>query len=151
MDNDKYETKIIIYKDKSILYDGHGNTSVFKEGKQSLEAKHRYNEIKKRLDDGFLNWIYNYINADIVIDEQKLPKDYQIVFKRLLNSITSEKGRALVVLTIIQLTIKAISPEQSIRLHKSNANSNSFSWNEGISMRQLDSNYITPFLREKMY
>lgn len=149
MDNDKYETKIIIYKDKSILYDGHGNTSVFKEGKQSLEAKHRYNEIKKRLDDGFLNWIYNNVNADIVIDEQKLPKDYQIVFKRLLNSITSEKGRALVVLTIIQLTIKAISPEQSIRLHKSNANSNSFSWNEGISMRQLDSNYITPFLREK--
>jgi len=47
----------------------------------------------------------------------------------------------------IQLTIKSISPEQSIRLHKGSS-STSFSWKEGISMRVLDKNYITPLLRK---
>ena len=148
MDKNNNEPRIIVYKDKSVLYDGHGNRSIFTEGKQSQDAKDRYKKIKKELDNGFLDKIYSHVNAGMTIDEDKLPKEYQDVLKKLVNDITSEKGRALVVLTIIQLTIKAISPEQSIRLHKSSKNSNDFSWNEGISMRQLDSNYITPFLRK---
>lgn len=148
MDKNDNEPKIIIYKDKSVLYDGHGNKSIFTEGKQAQDAKDRYKKIKEELDKSFLDRIYNSVNAGMTIDENILPKEYQDVLKKLVNSITSEKGRALVVLTVIQLTIKAISPEQSIRLHKSSKNSKAFSWNEGISMRQLDSNYITPFLRK---
>lgn len=148
MDKNDNEPKIIIYKDKSVLYDGHGNKSILTEGKQAQDAKDRYKKIKEELDKGFLDRIYNRVNAGMTIDENILPKEYQDVLKKLVNSITSEKGRALVVLTVIQLTIKAISPEQSIRLHKSSKNSKTFSWTEGISMRQLDSNYITPFLRK---
>ena len=62
--------------------------------------------------------------------------------------MTSEKGRALVHILILQLTVKAIEPKQSIRLHKANAQASKFGWVEGLSMRSLDSAYITPALRE---
>lgn len=48
----------------------------------------------------------------------------------------------------MQLTIKSIKPIQNIRLHKGNNRKDSFSWEEGISMRTLDKNFTTPFLRE---
>jgi len=48
----------------------------------------------------------------------------------------------------MQLCIKAIEPEQNIRLHKGSVNSASFSWAEGISMRTLDKKYVTPTLRK---
>ena len=48
----------------------------------------------------------------------------------------------------MQLTIKSITPEQSIRLHKGATRNGSFSWVDGISMRTIDSQYNTPFLRE---
>ena len=63
--------------------------------------------------------------------------------------MTSEVGRALVGVTLLQLAIKSITPEQSIRLHKGTTRKGSFSWVDGISMRTLDANYTTPFLREK--
>lgn len=148
MNDKETEPRIIVYKNKSILYDRHGNTSVFTEGKQSADAKKRYKKIKTALDNGFLDRVYDHVNAGIQINYDLLPEKYQNDLRMLTESVTSEKGRALTVLTIIQLTVKAIAPDQSIRLHKSSNNSNSFSWNEGISMRQLDSNYITPFLRK---
>lgn len=147
-DNKDQEPKIIVYQNKSILYDSQGKTSLFTEGKQSVNAKHRYEKIKESLDNGFLDNIYHQVNADLQIDDVSLPEKYREVLNDLTNSVTSEKGRALVVLTVIQLTIKSICPEQSIRLHKSSNSSKSFSWTEGISMRSLDSNYITPFLRK---
>ena len=49
----------------------------------------------------------------------------------------------------MQLVIKSIIPEQSIRLHKGAVKKGTFSWVDGISMRTIDSNYITPFLREE--
>lgn len=144
----KNEPKIVVYKDKSILYDKHGNTDVFTEGKQSSQAKNRYETIKSELDNGFLDREYAGVNAGMQIDNDLLSEKYQKALRSLAESVTSERGRALTVLTIIQLTVKAISPKQSIRLYKSSNNSKSFSWNEGISMRSLDSNYITPFLRK---
>ncbi|OQX14013.1 MAG: hypothetical protein BWK73_10625 [Thiothrix lacustris] len=48
----------------------------------------------------------------------KLDEQYQALLTKLADSVTSEVGRALVDLTVLQLTIKAISPEQNIRLHK---------------------------------
>jgi hypothetical protein len=56
-------------------------------------------------------------------------------------------GRALVGLTVLQLCVKAIEPEQSIRLHKAGGAGSNFSWAEGIPMRVLDKHYITPILR----
>ena len=41
--------------------------------------------------------------------------------------------------------MKAIAPEQSVRLHK--AGENEFSWADGVPMRILDRSYITPTLR----
>ena len=38
--------------------------------------------------------------------------------------------------------------DQSIRLHKSSSSQSSFSWKEGIAMRSLDKNYVTPCLRK---
>lgn len=46
------------------------------------------------------------------------------------------------------MTIKSICPDQSIRLHKGATRRGSFSWVDGISMRTLDRNYNTPFLRK---
>lgn len=51
-------------------------------------------------------------------------------------------------LAILQLTVKSIIPEQSIRLHKGGSGTRDFSWKEGIPMRNLDTNYITPVLRK---
>jgi hypothetical protein len=48
----------------------------------------------------------------------------------------------------MQLSVKAIEPTQSIRLHKGSASKSSFSWRDGISMRSLDKQYITPILRQ---
>lgn len=68
----------------------------------------------------------------------------------MVDGITSEVGRALVGLAFLQLTIKSIAPDQNIRLHKGTTRRGSFSWVEGISMRTIDSKYITPFLRERL-
>lgn len=146
--NYKKEPKIIVYKDKSVLYEKNGNYSVFKEGNQSEAAKKRFNKIKSVLEKDFLDKIYEQVTLDLEIDEQLLPEKYQKVFSKIADSVTSEEGRAVTVLTVIQLVIKAICPEQSIRLHKGNSNTKSFSWNEGISMRSIDSNFVTPFLRK---
>lgn len=142
------QPKIIIYKDHSVLYKSKGTEEVFYEGKQSDEAKQRYQKITKVLREGFLDTIYKDVGPNMQISEDQLPQKYRTNFSTLIDSITSEVGRALVVLTVNQLTIKAIAPEQSIRLHKGNKNAGSFSWSEGISMRSIDSKFVTPFLRK---
>jgi hypothetical protein len=63
--------------------------------------------------------------------------------------VTSEVGRALIGLTILQLVVKSIVPEQSIRLHKAGKSiGTNFSWKEGLPMRSLDKSFITPVLRK---
>ena len=47
------------------------------------------------------------------------------------------------------MTIKAIEPVQSIRLHKGSSSARTFGWRDGISMRSLDTQYITPILRDE--
>ena len=141
--------KIIVYKDKTILYDKAGKSNTFIEGKQSENAKERYKKITSDLKEGFLYHIYNNLNAGTEIDSCKLSEEYQDKLRKITESVTSETGREIIALTIIQLNIKAIAPDQSIRLHKGSSNSSSFSWNEGVSMRSIDYNFVTPFLREE--
>jgi hypothetical protein len=143
----KQEPVIHIYADRSILIDETGKEFQFDEGKTSDEAKKRLAIIKEALENGFL---------EVIITECKNPQirienitEEQIrTIESLVNSVTSEVGRAIVGLAILQLTVKSILPGQSIRLHKGGSGTRDFSWREGIPMRNLDTNYITPVLRK---
>lgn len=137
---------IDIFKDRYDYYSGNQTKETFKQGFQSESAKLRYNNIIEAYDDNYLETRFLDIhntNFDSLSDEVKS------TLKNLVDGVTSEVGRALVGLTFLQLTIKSIEPDQSIRLHKGSNRKNTFSWEEGISMRTLDRNYSTPFLREK--
>lgn len=143
----KIEPHIIVYKDKSVLYSEDGTNQVFLEGGLSEAAKERYLSIRKALEDGFLeNVIVESIKPSVQLKEMTELQDSTL--NSLVNEVTSEYGRALVGLTVLQLTLKSINGEQNIRLHKGGSNSNQFSWQEGLSMRVLDKSYITPTLRK---
>lgn len=138
---------LIVEPDKSILHRVGEDPVVYEEGKLTDEAKTRYSNIRKELENGYLeNLIKECSQPDIEI--KSLSDEHMKLIDSLVNSITSEVGRAIVGLTVLQLTLKSIEPNQSIRLHKGSNNSNAFSWKEGIPMRVLDKNFITPVLRK---
>jgi hypothetical protein len=143
----KHEPVIYIYSDRSILIDETGKEFLFDEGKTSEEAKSRLAIIKNALEKGFLeNLILECQNPEVKIE--KINEKQVKTIESLVNSVTSEVGRAIVGLTILQLTVKSIIPKQSIRLHKGGSGTRDFSWREGIPMRNIDTNYITPVLRK---
>lgn len=133
------EEHLRIYLNKSILFHSDGQ-EIFLEGSPSPEAKNRVKKIKSALNNGFLQQEID-ICKNTEFDISDINIDYINDLQKLVNSITSEVGRAVVGLMVLQLTIKCICPEQSIRLHKT-------SWREGIAMRSLDASYNTPVLRE---
>ena len=138
--------RLVIYEGKSVYENG--NTSdEFLEGPQSIAAQNRNKLIREKLEAGFLEKI---ILAEIEKAEDRvdLKTEHAELLRSLVGEVTSEKGRALVGLTILQLCIKIICPEQCIRLHKGGRSESSFSWQEGLSMRSLDNGYITPLLRK---
>lgn len=144
---EKKEPVLYIYSDRSILVNEEGVEYKFQEGKTSDEAKKRLVIIKKALEDGFLEKIITECqNPEVNIEN--ISKEQAKTIESLVNSVTSEVGRAIVGLTILQLTVKSILPKQSIRLHKGGSGTRDFSWTEGIPMRNLDTNYITPVLRK---
>ena len=138
--------KLIIYDNKSIFERPDGTKEIFEEG--STEAECRVKSIKKALKAEYLK--------NLIEGELKSPtKDFGLedthieLIKKLVNSVTSEVGRALIGITIMQLCVKSICPDQNIRLHKGGkASGSAFSWREGVSMRTLDKSYITPVLRQ---
>lgn len=133
-----------VYIDYSVLH-YNGSVTVFQEGKQTDAAQLRYAEIIRVLNSGYLEKMYNDCAS---IDTTMLDGHFKDLLKNLIDGITSEAGRALVGLAFLQITIKSIVPEQSVRLHKGSTKHGSFSWKEGISMRTIDASYTTPFLRE---
>jgi hypothetical protein len=143
---EKQEPVLYIYSDRSIFVNEDGVEYQFPEGKTSEEAKKRLATIKAALEKGFLEEIIAECQSPEVKIE-KVNKEQVAVIESLVNSVTSEVGRAIVGLTILQLTVKSIIPEQSIRLHKGSTGAD-FSWKEGVPMRVLDKNYITPVLRK---
>ena len=137
--------RIIIYQDRSVLYDEEDNSIEFTEGPQNKETVARYKKIWDELAAGWLdNLIAGSIKPDVTIEN--LSDEHMALLAQMVDSVTSEVGRALVGLTVMQLTIKSLDPEQSIRLHKG-SKSAGFSWTDGIPMRVLDKNFITPALR----
>lgn len=134
-----------VYLDR---YELHQNDTVttYYEGFQNAATQQRYEKINVELADGYL---YKIMEKLPDVDFEELSEENKALLKRLVNGITSEVGRALVGVAFLQLTIKSITPDQSIRLHKGTTRRGSFSWVDGISMRTIDSTYSTPFLREQ--
>lgn len=144
--NDK-DQHLDVFLDHSVFY-YNGRTTTFQEGTQSKAAQNRYDKVTTTLKNGYLEKMYQKcISGTLVISS--LDSYFKDLLKELVNGVTSDAGRALVGLAFLQITIKSIVPEQSIRLHKGSNRKGSFSWTEGISMRTIDSNYNTPFLRDK--
>ncbi|NER38883.1 MAG: hypothetical protein F6J93_33840 [Oscillatoria sp. SIO1A7] len=138
-----------VFRDRSELIAVTGETQCFLEGSMSQSAKERYQRISQELANGYFeNKIIALQNRAINFDTSKLSQKNIDHLNRLVNSVTSEVGRALVGITVLQLCVKAIEPRQSIRLHKGSSSRRDFSWQEGISMRSLDKQYITPTLRK---
>lgn len=144
MKNNK-EIHLDVYKNRSELhYDN--DAVVFFEGQTNEDANKRYAYIREQLDKGYLENLYRNIGK---FDFSLVSPETKVLLDKLVSGITSETGRALVGLAFLQITIKSLAPEQSIRLHKGSNRRNGFSWVEGIPMRVLDNTYNTPFLREK--
>tara|TARA_B100000787_G_C16189951_1_gene296855 strand:- start:314 stop:1642 length:1329 start_codon:yes stop_codon:yes gene_type:complete len=145
----KKPTHLRIYDDKSEYHSDGAAVQIFDEGKSSLAAIKRMSEIKAALENGFLvNLITKTATGESLPDMEKIDDNSTLAICDLVESLTSEAGRALIGISVMQLCIKAISPEQDIRLHKSGRAKNSFSWTEGVSMRSLDKPYVTPVLRQ---
>ncbi len=143
MPNEK-EKHLDVYEDRYELHQD-GGVTVYYQGFQNEAAQRRYAQISRRLEEGFLEETIRSISGQ---DFSGLSEENQDLLRNMVDGITSEVGRALVGLTCLQLAVKAIAPEQSIRLHKGSTARNKFSWVDGISMRSLDRNYNTPFLRK---
>lgn len=142
-----------VYQDKSVFVDELQQEEVFLEGSQTEKAQERLKKVKEELNSGYLiNLIDECKNPDVSEYFTNIDKDHLNLLDSLVESVTSEVGRAIVALTLLQLCIKSIVPDQSIRLHKANNKKNnssdSFSWQEGIPMRSLDKTFFTPVLRE---
>lgn len=142
------ELHLKVFADRSELVRPDGETETFDEGPTNAEARERYQRIKARLSDG-------YLDKQIVlckehpghISLQRLDREHTNLLDELVSSMGSEVGRALIGLMVLQLCVKSIEPAQSIRLHKGGPSESNFSWRDGISMRSLDKSHITPVLR----
>lgn len=146
-DNCEERPYLRIHEDKSVFVNEDGISDVYIEGQSSAAAQERALAIQRTLEDGYLrNLIEECRNANIDLGD--ISDEAKNLLESLVNAVTSEVGRAVVGLTVMQLCIKSICPEQSIRLHKGSSRRGSFSWQDGISMRTIDRNYITPLLRE---
>jgi len=142
------EFHLRVFLDRSELHKADGSVDTFQEGQRSSAAVARYRKIVERLQQGFLdNAISNCAADPGALATLEMSEEHVSLLSKIADSVTSEVGRALLGLSILQLTIKAIEPGQSIRLHKSGAGGQSFGWVEGISMRSLDRDFITPALR----
>lgn len=138
-----------VYIDKSELVHSDGRMEIFLEGSSSTEARQRYRKIESAFAGGYLEQQIELCKNEEAskLGFSLLSEEDVAILDRLAGSITSEVGRALVALTVMQLCVKAIEPTQSVRLHKGGGGSHNFSWKEGISMRSLDNRFITPTLR----
>lgn len=142
------EPHLIVYSDRSVLV-GDSGQEEFLEGNLSQSARQRLTKIKRALEDGHLTRLIDECRHPESLPEDISPEHLNVL-ERMVDSVTSEVGRALVGLTLIQLCIKDIVPEQSIRLHKGGTSHSTanFSWRDGIPMRSLDKMYFTPILRK---
>ena len=143
------ERHLRVYADRSEYYTESGSCKVYSEGVPSNETLKRVNEIKEAFSQGYLDNLIEDLQAgNVRATSNEISEATKQCLEELVALVTSEVGRALIGLSVMQLCIKSISPEQSIRLHKGSTSGTTFSWTEGISMRSLDKSYVTPTLRK---
>ena len=137
-----------VFEDSSEYVTDSGSEA-FREGKVTKETKKRTQYIKDEFSNGFLEkTIVDIQSGKIQVEIDRLDTELVENIRILVESVTSEVGRALVALTVMQLSIKTICSNQNIRLHKGSMSKASFSWENGISMRVLDKKFVTPVLRK---
>ena len=137
------ELHLRVYANRSELIFPDGTVQLFYEGGMNQAAKVRYKKIEIELSSGYLErQILACRDISSNFNFSELSQEHIMLLDKLVQSVTSEVGRALVGLTILQLCVKSIEPEQNIRLHKGSASTRDFSWRDGISMRSLDKRYI---------
>ncbi|WP_420597047.1 hypothetical protein [Deinococcus sp.] len=142
------EKHLRVYTARSELVQSDGTSEIFQEGPQNAETRQRYTQITKALAEGFLSQqIETCRDQPDALGASALTDQHSEILGRLVASVTSEVGRAVVGLTVLQLCVKSLEPLQSIRLHKGGTGARDFSWQGGISMRSLDNQFITPTLR----
>ncbi len=141
----KSDYHLRVYEDRSELMVPGSEPKVFEEGELSPSAIARYSKIVSKLQSGFLEKAF--IETSPKATHAVEPK-IKLAIDGLIGGITSEVGRAMVALLYLQLVIKSIEPRQSIRLHKGSERRVGFGWKEGLSMRTIDSQFVTPFLRK---
>jgi hypothetical protein len=147
--NNEEQQHLRVYEDRSEYHAGDGDVESFQEGVISNESKKRIKHIKNVFESDFLgSLIDGLLTGAEHANTTDVSNEAQGCVNGLVDSLTSEVGRALIGLSVMQLCVKAISPEQNIRLHKGSSNRASFSWVEGISMRTLDKKHVTPTLRK---
>ncbi len=139
------EAHLRVYRDRSVLVHQDGTTEVFVEGRQSQSALARFQQVRASLEAGWFEKVIHDVSQNPAMLHPLSDQDSRLI-NDLVANITSEYGRAVMGLFIIQLVVKSLVREQSIRLHKGGRAQ--FSWVEGISMRSIDSRYITPILRK---
>ncbi|MEI6043023.1 MAG: hypothetical protein WCS37_01410 [Chloroflexota bacterium] len=143
------ELHLKVFSNRSELVKSDGTTEIFTEGPNNPQTKARYKKISDALKNGYLeNQILLCKENPERLNITQIKEEHIQLLEILVSSLTSEVGRAIIGLTILQLCVKVIEPEQSIRLHKGGSSAKDFSWSEGISMRTLDNTFITPVLRK---
>ena len=159
MANLRQNAHLEVYAQSSLLIDKDNLVrAIWFEGKQTPAAQERYKKIVEALENGFfvnkIEQAKSAVAADVF--ETKLSEIQKQTLGNIVASVNAQRGRALVEILLLQLTVKTISPAQDIRLHKGsrgreggsrNNQRSTFSWAEGISMRRLDDSYIVPVLR----
>jgi hypothetical protein len=138
--------RLEVYLTRSVLFQNAKHPETFDEGNPSPQAKARLQRIKERLDAGYLTELIEMCRKPTSAAESLDPQHADLL-SRLVASVTSEYGRALVGVSLLQLAVKSICPDQCIRPHQAGGGRGSFSWIEGIPMRTLDNHYFTPVLR----
>ncbi|HAX76415.1 MAG TPA: hypothetical protein DCY88_11380, partial [Cyanobacteria bacterium UBA11372] len=84
----------------------------------SQSAKLKYQKIAGQLSNGYLEQQIIRCRDNLVeLDFSRLSQIHLETLNQLVESVTSEVGRALIGLTVLQLCVKAIEPTQSVRLH----------------------------------
>ncbi len=145
----KEQRHLRVYEDRSEYHTGEGVPETFQEGMISNEAKKRIKKVKGTFEGGFLDRLIDALLAGAEhVNTTDVSPEAEACVNGLVDSLTSEVGRALIGLSVMQLCVKSIAPRQNIRLHKGSSNRVSFSWVEGISMRTLDKKHVTPTLRK---
>lgn len=140
------EDHLDVYAEKSVLHIGN-EVLTFQEGAQSASTKKRYKRICEAFQAGYLLKVLQDVQTG-KIDLSSVSGTDAKLLKQIVDGVSENEGRAVVCICFLQLAIKSIEPEQSIRLHKGGSSHRGFSWVEGISMRSLDSKYTSKFLRD---